>query len=514
MEKKQEEPYPYGYIYRVVNRINKKIYIGQTVKSRWSPEKIPIEERWKEEVGDAYRNGRNGQNLRHIENAIIKFGYENMDLFEQDRAFKDQEELDGKERYWIKEFGSFDREIGYNMTEGGLGGRLRDEVKENLSNISIELWQDLDYKDKQLDARARISEDQEFIEKMTNINQKRAENPEYRKKLSIAGKDKWEDLEYREKISKSSKNNWQTPEHRKNQLISRQFGSIRKIKNLKEFLRDILNMKKKDLNFKYNLEGKCMNREIKKMLEDYGIKNYTDARIFLEGKNLDKIVKEIKEKMNSSKETRCIKKEILDKEEFLKIIHEKSSTELSQYYNMHSKTLNKRICEMFGDKGITNLTILREYTKNKDIKKIAEEINNNREKIQSERYRGTSHIENKKQFLLDILNMQKKDIDYKYGMDAKTITKRINELLGSYGVKNYTAAKEFLKDKDIDEIVKQIENKDGKKEIMKSKDLKELASKHTPKKSFIKNITLIKPSGQERDYLGITMVARPRKDDL
>lgn len=100
MNKEQEKLY--GYIYRAVNRINEKIYIGQTVTSRWEENQIPIKERWNEEIGDAKRKKRNGEYLRHVENAIIKYGRENFDLFEQYKAYKNQKELDDKETYLIK----------------------------------------------------------------------------------------------------------------------------------------------------------------------------------------------------------------------------------------------------------------------------------------------------------------------------------------------------------------------------------------------------------------------------
>ena len=71
---KKDKKKPHGHTYRANNMVNDKNYIGQTVDSRWPEGKNPIEERWKEEVGEAYRKGARGENLRYIENAIIKYG--------------------------------------------------------------------------------------------------------------------------------------------------------------------------------------------------------------------------------------------------------------------------------------------------------------------------------------------------------------------------------------------------------------------------------------------------------
>ena len=60
MEK--DERKPYGYIYRATNLVNDKYYMGQTVAGRWKERQNPIKERWKEEVGEAYRKEARGEN--------------------------------------------------------------------------------------------------------------------------------------------------------------------------------------------------------------------------------------------------------------------------------------------------------------------------------------------------------------------------------------------------------------------------------------------------------------------
>lgn len=73
-------------------------------------------------------------------------------------------------------------------------------------------------------------------------------------------------------------------------------------------------------------------------------------------------------------------------------------------------------------------------------------------------------ISDKREFLEDIQKLQKNEIDLKYGMDAKTVNNKIKEMLGEHGVKNYTGAKEYLKDKKIDDVLKDIEDRNTEKQ--------------------------------------------------
>ena len=99
-------------------------------------------------------------------------------------------------------------------------------------------------------------------------------------------------------------------------------------------------------------------------------------------------------------------------------------------------------------------------------------------KRQSEAMKGKRNaykeITNKKEFLSDIKNkMQLKDMAQKYKMSGNTVNEKIKEMLGAHGVKNYTGAKKYLKDKDINNILKDIEGqsveKQDNKEISENK---------------------------------------------
>ena len=89
----------YGYVYKVTNNINGKIYVGQH-KSR-----VLDESYWGSGV--------------LIRRSQEKYGLENFTI-EILEWCSSREDLDSKEIYWIKELNSTDPVVGYNI---GFGGR-------------------------------------------------------------------------------------------------------------------------------------------------------------------------------------------------------------------------------------------------------------------------------------------------------------------------------------------------------------------------------------------------------
>ena len=94
------------YIYKIINDINGKIYIGKTA--------FTIERRWKEHCQDAKRSSKEH---RPLYSAINKYGIENFHIEIVEECTL--EELDEKERFWIESYNSFSN--GYNATIGGDG---------------------------------------------------------------------------------------------------------------------------------------------------------------------------------------------------------------------------------------------------------------------------------------------------------------------------------------------------------------------------------------------------------
>lgn len=94
-------------IYKITNKINKKVYIGQSkdIISRWNAHKYYT-----------YNN------KTKLQNAFSKYGISNFDFEIIEECLIS--ELDEKEKYWINYYNSY--EDGYNMTLGGQEGRILD----------------------------------------------------------------------------------------------------------------------------------------------------------------------------------------------------------------------------------------------------------------------------------------------------------------------------------------------------------------------------------------------------
>ena len=105
------------YIYKITNKINQKIYIGQTwrtIKARFAQHKC-------------------SKSNMHLYNAFNKYGKDNfsIELFGQ---CYDQETADFIESALIEFYNSTNRNIGYNIREGGDNSKRSSESKLRMSN--------------------------------------------------------------------------------------------------------------------------------------------------------------------------------------------------------------------------------------------------------------------------------------------------------------------------------------------------------------------------------------------
>lgn len=91
-----------GIIYQIRNKINGKVYIGQTVRS----------------LNDRINDYRRGLGNNYINNAFNKYGWDNFEFSIIDTALTIQE-LNNKEIKYIQEFKSNLKEFGYNIECGG-----------------------------------------------------------------------------------------------------------------------------------------------------------------------------------------------------------------------------------------------------------------------------------------------------------------------------------------------------------------------------------------------------------
>ena len=439
----EREKMPYGYIYKISNTINGKVYIGKTEKT--------IEERWSKHLENAKElkrareaNPHEKKVGTHINNAINKYGSNAFIVNQEDVAYS-KAELNEKERNWVKEYDSMNPDKGYNMTEGGEGGRQSPEV----------------------------------IKKMTEINQEIARNLETLENMSKAISEKWQDQNYQKNVSKGVTDKWQQAKFRERQLRAKTEGK-REIPDKMKFLNDIKGMVKKDINSKYDMDGKSINKRIAEILGHHGVNNFSQAKKYLEDKNLKDVLKDINKWQKDHHQKTEIKKEISNKREFLKDIQNMQGKEIAQKYDMNRSTINKRIQEMLGEHGVHNYTDAKKYLENKNLNKVLKDINERLSK-QAERYQGTTVITDKKQFIQDIQTMQKNEINYKYGMDAKTINQKMRDMFGPEGPKNYSELKEYMKERNINDVLKEIEERTKEIEPKPSSEKEEMKEKEESK---------------------------------
>lgn len=117
------------WIYKITNKINNKIYIGQSTHS--------VQKRFKRHLNDALSNRLD----THLCRAIRKYGPENFYVEEIDEA-SSQNELNQKEHYWINYYDSL--HIGYNETDSVLkcgGNTYINKTEEEMENIKEKIRQ-------------------------------------------------------------------------------------------------------------------------------------------------------------------------------------------------------------------------------------------------------------------------------------------------------------------------------------------------------------------------------------
>jgi group I intron endonuclease len=149
-------------IYKIVNKVNGKIYIGQTIRSL------------KERFADHCKNKRSTTILHK---AIQKYGKDNFTIEQLDFA-NSREELNCLEQYWIS-MNNCISPNGYNLCLGGnAAGKQSEELRRKRS---------------------------EFYDK----------NPEKRKLIGEISKQNWKDPNYRDKVLLAIKKTMSTPEYRK-----------------------------------------------------------------------------------------------------------------------------------------------------------------------------------------------------------------------------------------------------------------------------------------------------------
>ncbi len=149
-------------IYKIVNTVNDKIYIGKTIKK--------LEDRFNAHLYEAKRYAKCclekksfGYNSL-LYPAMIKYGCENFKI-ELISDFPDDVNLENLEIEYIKKFNTCDPNIGYNISPGGLGGPL---FKGHIHSDKVRKLASLRTKG--------IPQSKEFVEKRVHKHRKRYQN--------------------------------------------------------------------------------------------------------------------------------------------------------------------------------------------------------------------------------------------------------------------------------------------------------------------------------------------------
>jgi group I intron endonuclease len=193
-------------IYKIKNKINNKIYVGKSLED--DPEYF-------------------GSGIS-IKRAIEKYGKDSFEKEIIERCEK-LETLNEREKYWIREYKSTDRKIGYNLAEGGNGGNTRKGYSE------MEL---LNYQKKLSESVLNSEKYKLFVD--DRRGKKRPEHSKKLKELYETGKIKPWNLgvktseETKKKISKKNKGKKFSEEIKKKISDSKKVKIIMLDKNYKE----------------------------------------------------------------------------------------------------------------------------------------------------------------------------------------------------------------------------------------------------------------------------------------
>lgn len=114
-----------GYIYKITNLINNKIYIGQTIRT--------IEKRWQEHLWNSFNEKSLSYNCL-FHKAIRKYGKDNFKIEKLEEC--ENKDILMKEKYWINYYNSCN--TGYNSFVGGELGKPK--ISKIEEEKVLELW--------------------------------------------------------------------------------------------------------------------------------------------------------------------------------------------------------------------------------------------------------------------------------------------------------------------------------------------------------------------------------------
>lgn len=206
-----------GGVYKITNRINKKIYIGST---------SDLNKRKRVHFNTLNKNTHRN---KHLQNSFNKYGEENF-TFEVIEVC-DKTYLLEREQYYIDLFNSYNPKIGYNIVSKAgnmLGFRHSEETKKKISNANSGENNYMFGKTHTIEVRQKISElakgnkncvgfkhTKQSRENMSKGAKGKVLSDETRQKISLKNKGKKRSKETKLKISNYQRNKSVSEETRK-----------------------------------------------------------------------------------------------------------------------------------------------------------------------------------------------------------------------------------------------------------------------------------------------------------
>ena len=132
MEKQKEI---YGIIYVIRNKVNNKLYIGQTTEKRGFNGRYHFKGSSIEKVYKYHKGckDKNKSYNAHLLNSIEKYGFGAFEVDEEFDVAYSQEELNKLEYMYIEIYQCRNSDCGYNNRYGGNNGKLSEEHKNKIS---------------------------------------------------------------------------------------------------------------------------------------------------------------------------------------------------------------------------------------------------------------------------------------------------------------------------------------------------------------------------------------------
>lgn len=162
------------YVYKIINNINGKVYIGKT---------SDISTRWRKHVNQALSDKLPSY---YLHNSIAKYGPENFSIIELGQYHIEQDAFVA-EAAFIKQYSSTNRSLGMNIAEGGQGPsgfKHSEKTKRHLSRVCSGWKHTEETKRKISKSLIGIKRSPETIEKMRQANLGKTLSDETKKKLS------------------------------------------------------------------------------------------------------------------------------------------------------------------------------------------------------------------------------------------------------------------------------------------------------------------------------------------